>query len=71
MKTFEIEKSTMVSTQDILPEKGKNVWTKSLCGFCVAYYDYDNIWKDSNTHKSLIGFYKPTEWKSMPGVILN
>ena len=55
----------------MLPEKGKNVWTKSLCGFCVAYYDYDNIWKDSNTHKSLTGFSKPTEWKNMPRVSLN
>ena len=61
----------MVSTQDVLPEKGKNVWTKSLCGFCVAYYDYDNIWKNSNTHKSLTGFSKPTEWKSMPRISLN
>lgn len=70
METLEIKKSIMISTQDALPRKGKNVWTKSLCGFRVAYYDYDNTWKDSNTHKSLTGFSKPTEWKFMPILII-
>lgn len=68
---IKFEKSNFVDTKDRLPAHNKNVWTKSLCGFCVAYYDYDNIWKDSNTHKSLTGFSKPTEWKSMPRISLN
>lgn len=68
---IEFEKSKFINIKDQLPLRNKNVWIKSLCGFRVAYYDYDNTWKDSNTHKSLTGFSKPIEWKSMPGISLN
>lgn len=66
---IKFEKSNFINIKDLLPTYNKNVLIKSLCGFCVAYYD--GVWKGSYTHKPLTGFSKPIEWKNMPRVIIN